>query len=98
QRVDQAHDMGVFVNPQPPLALVRIARGDLALDDARTVQYPRLHCLLQLRECAHAASASTVSATLRARSSSATRSASAGMLSSRSIIVATGPRRRTACA
>src|SRR5690349_20134763 len=65
-------------------------------DRCVAAQHVALQIALQSGERTHAASA--VSAIARARSSSASSTGRSGILSSRSIIVATGPKRATAAA
>ena len=82
------------VNGEASLCGERRRVGDMRLDRAPPLEEPALHFALQLAQLHHAASSAWPAAMARAISSSATNSARGGILSSRSIIVGTGPKMR----
>src|SRR5262245_2424486 len=102
EHIDEAQAIGVEIHVHA-LAGVGLAVGDdEGCHVAATLADVLLEAALQLRErrLGHwsvvASRSSTDAETRRARFSSVTSSSSGGMLSSRSIIVATRPKRRTA--
>jgi hypothetical protein len=97
QHLREPGDIGIAVDAEQHLPLFLGAVLDLRKDGVVAGENAALEAFLQLFEAAHSAAArlagpSTSRAMLRAWSSSSTSSASGGMLSSRSIMVDTGPK------
>ena len=97
QRLDEPRPVRVLVDVQTLDGNVAVDGGNLRFDGSIAPEHARLESPLQLVERVHAAAANTLLASSRARSSSVTSSASGGIWSSRSIMVVTGPRRRSVC-
>src|SRR4029079_11262718 len=101
QHLGEARDISVAVDAEQLFPLFFGAVFDLGKDRVVAGKDAALEALLEVFEAAHSAAArlgapSTSRAMLRAWSSSSTRSARGGMLSSRSIMVDTGPKWATA--
>ena len=102
QNLDQARRIGMAVHAEKNLALLLDAVEDLAQNPIVAVDDGSLNVRLQAREVVHACRrAPTMEGRTRAAMSracciSATNSSSGGMLSSRSIMVDTGPKRFSA--
>ena len=101
ENLGEARDIGVAIDAEQDLALFLGAVLHLGEDRVVAGEDAALECLLKLPETLHSAAASrfpvkTSLAIERACSSSSTSSASGGILSSRSIMVETGPKWVTA--
>src|SRR5689334_12527533 len=96
ERFDQARAIRAAVNTQPGFYRDARCPNHVRPDFRVAVQQKALKGFLDVRQAAHAARASARSASPRAASSSEHNSSRGGMLSSRSIMVDTEPKRRTA--
>ena len=97
ENLGEPRDIGVAIDAEQHVTLLLGAVFDLGKDGVVAGKNAALEGLLQLFETLHSAassrfSPSTSRAMERAWSSSSTSSASGGMLSSRSIMVDTGPK------
>ncbi len=99
QRLDQPRAVGETIDAEQRLALLLVAVGDFGEHGIVAGQNAALEVGLLAGKIAHrGAGPSTCSAISRVRSTSAISSSSGGMLSSRSIMVETRPKRLSAAA